>query len=365
MLETKIKSIILKNFRNHDIISLKLEKNSDIIAFIDKNGSGKTNILEAISLLSPGSGIRGANLHDMVKNTSVDRSFLASFEVAVGDDILHKIEILYHNGKKKITLGQKPLSAQMELKNLLGMIWLSPEIQVEIALNRSARRKFFDRMVFNFHQDHAKLILDYENLTKERHKILNINQKITQNSWLDSIEKQIADISIKICKNRLDFLENINKNAKINDLKLSFDILCDASSIVMEDFDIASTKIASKLLEFREKDKHSERTNFGCHRYDFAIRYLKNGLNIDMCSSGEKKYLITSFLICVAQSIIDKTSHCPIVLIDEFTSFIDADFRLFLIAKLRQLKCQIWLTGTEIPDINEEISVYKVSSLIV
>jgi len=364
MLETKIKSIILKNFRNHDGIFLNLEKNCNIIGLIDVNGSGKTNILEAISLLSPGHGMRGASLKDMVQCNSND-SFLASFNISIGVDVSQKIDILYQNGKKKISINDKQLSSQGDLRNILGLIWLTPEIQIDISQNNSSRRKFFDYMICNFHSNHAQLINDYDALIKERIKILEMAKSITQNSWLDSIEKQISILSINIICNRIDFLKQIRKNATDMNLDVEFNMECDVLNLYMENGNIADTFIAKKLLDLRNQDKHSYRTNFGCHRYKFSIIYTKKNMNIETCSSGEKKYLITAFLISVAQSIIFHTKHCPIVLIDEFTSFVDENFRKILIDKLLALKCQIWLTGTEIPALNHDIKIYSIADILV
>ncbi len=364
MLYSKIKSIILKNFRNHDEIFLDLgDKTENIIGLIDKNGAGKTSILEAISLLSPGYGIKNSQLLEMVKKDALEQNFLVSINLQTGDDLAHKVDILYKDGKKKIFINEKVASSQGELKTIVGMIWLTPEIQIDVALNRTARRKFFDRMVFNFHQNHAKLLIDYDALLKERLKVLEMNSEIAKNTWLDSLEKQICRLCIDIAKNRLQFLSEVRENLSKLSMDVEFDISCAICEIIKQEGEIADAFILQELYKFRQKDKFSSRTNFGVHRYDFLIKYLKNGYLIDVCSSGERKYLITCFLLCVAKSIISYTNHAPIVLIDEFSSFIDADFKEILISKLVELDCQIWLTGVEIPNINEEIAVFKIDDL--
>lgn len=366
MLYSKIKSIIIKNFRNHEQILIDLNDfDENIIGLIDNNGSGKTSILEAISLLSPGFGIRGGQFLDMVKKNSESEDFLISINLQTGDDLMNKIDIIYKNGKKKISINDKTISTQGELKCVVGMIWLTPEIQLEIAINKPGRRKFFDRMVFNFHQNHAKLLIDYEALIKERAKVLEMSENFEKNSWLDSIEKQLCTLSINISKNRIQFLSEIKNNSKELNMEVEFDVKCDVCDIIEKEKDLADAFILQEFLKSRKRDKFSYRTNFGVHRYDFLIKYKKNGYLIDLCSSGERKYAVTCFLLCVAKGIISYTNHAPIVLIDEFSSFIDSSFKEILIKKLVELNCQIWLTGVEIPQIDYKMKIFSVKDLIV
>lgn len=361
MLKTSIKSMILKNFRNHDVIKLDLSEDNNLIGIIDNNGTGKTNILEAISLLSPGSGLRSASLSEIPKqNTS---EFFCSFEVQIGDNVSQKIDILYQNNRKKISINDKTISSQMELRNILGMVWITPEIQIAIAGSNSERRKFFDRVTFNFKSDHAQLLINYEKLLKERLKILHISDNINNNSWLNSIERQIAELSIKITQNRIISLEEIKNHINNSNLDIDLSITCDIADIIRENGDNANNIVLQKIINSRQTDKNQSRNNIGCHKYKVNLTYTKKNADIEICSSGEKKYVIISLLIAIAKSISDYISHSPIVLIDEFTSFIDANLREALLERLLDLNCQIWFTGIEKPTINYEAKYYSIDSL--
>ncbi len=355
--------MVLKNFRNHEIIKINPIKNENLIGIIDGNGTGKTNILEAISLLSPGNGIRSAHLSDIPMQGGTGE-FFCSFEVQIGAELTQKIEIFYQNGRKKITINEKPVSSQIELKNILGLIWITPEIQMAIASSNTERRKFFDRSVFNFKAEHATLLNNYDKLIRERLKILELSQNFSQNSWLDSIEKQIAELSIEISKNRTTCLEEIQKNIMEMSLAISLEINCAVIDTIKFNPADCIKIIENKLAQSRKNDANAARTLFGCHRYQVNLKYLTKNADIEMCSSGEKKYTIMSLLLAIAKSIAHHTNHAPIVLIDEFTSFIDSNLRQILLNKLLALNCQIWFTGVEVPVINYDAKYYSISALV-
>lgn len=359
MFETKIKSIVLKNFRNHKAIGLNIDENTNIICIIDKNGSGKTSILEAISLLSPGHGMRGATLKEMMNTSSADNTFFAGINLDVSDDISYKIDITYQGGKKKIMINDKNIKEQGELKKLANVIWLTPELQIGISTDKAVRRKFIDRMAFNFYHNHAELLINYDNLTKERLKVLQSTERLSDNSWLDSIEKQLGSIAYEIAKNRSHFVSEFTNNiSKVAD-NLEFTIQCSVQEFLNDEN--AQINIAKQYCNNRHKDKITSKTNFGTHRYNPLIRYKNTELS--MCSSGEKKYAIMTFLTAAAHSIVSYTNHTPIVLIDEFFSFIDENFQEILLKNLMNLKCQIWLTGTQVIDIKYDNMVISIDSL--
>jgi DNA replication and repair protein RecF len=365
MSKSKLQNIIIKNFRNHKQLEMNLSGIKDeIICIIDKNGSGKTSILEAISLLSPGFGFRAQSFEDMVGKFNSDNNFLISIDIE-NNDLKNNVGIIYNEGKKKITINDKKIGKQDELKNISSMLWITPELQIDICSNKSARRKFFDKLVTNINDHHHQTLSEYEHLIKERAKVLEMNDNFEKNPWLDSLEKQIAVKSISVAKNRLIFLEEISKESENFDTLAGFSIDCDVCKMIAEEGTFADAFIMQKLLSTRKHDKYSMRTNFGVHRFDFVITYQKTGLEISECSSGEKKYLTMSTILSAAQSVINHKNYSPIILIDEFSSFIDNDFMDILIEKLVRLNCQIFLTGTHIPEIKEKTVIFKIKDLLV
>ena len=365
MSKSKLQNIIIKNFRNHHQLEMNLsELDNEIICIIDKNGSGKTSILEAISLLAPGFGFRAQSFEDMVGKFNAENNFLVSIDIE-NNDLKNNVSIVYSDGKKKITINDKKIGKQDELKNISSMLWITPELQIDICSNKSARRKFFDKLVANVNDGHHQTLSEYEHLIKERSKVLEMNDNFEKNPWLDSLEKQNTAKSIVIAKNRLKFLAEISEESRNFDTLAMFDIDCDVCKMIAEEGEVADAFIMQKLLGTRKHDKYSMRTNFGVHRFDFVIRYKKTDLQISECSSGEKKYLTMSAILSAAQTVINHKNYSPIILIDEFSSFIDNDFMDILIQKLVRLSCQIFLTGTHIPDIKEKIAIFKIKDLVV
>lgn len=348
----RISHFFLRNFRNHNVIEIVPSFAPNIIALIDKNGSGKTNILEAISLFSPGNGIRNSDLSLIPKNNSGE--FFVSIKLSDSQNIERKIDIIYENNKKKILIDNKAIKSQIELRKILDIIWLTPEMQLQISTDSSFRRKFFDRIVFNFFSDHADLIINYEKLVKERMKILEMESNVKSNTWLDSIEKQIASVTRKITENRLNSINKIKSSIEKEVLDIEINLKC---KTLHADED---SSIEKELLESREKDKRQFRTSFGCHRYELEIVYKKKNSDLSICSSGEKKYTIISLLFSIADSLIQFNQRTPIILLDEFTSFIDKDFKIDLLNRLSSLGCQTWLTGTEIQNVNHNFLEYSI-----
>jgi DNA replication and repair protein RecF len=340
-----IKTLALENFRNHERIKINTKIDDRIIAIVDSNGSGKTNLLEAISILSPGSGIRGSNFADMIMSGT--QSFRSFYEICSNSENIDTIMMEFDGVKRSIKINNKTSKNSIDLKSICDIIWMTPEIQHDISTSSSNRRNFFDRAMFGFFGDHAILSIDYAKLLKERLKIL---KQSVSHPVLKTIERQIAEIMYKISYNRNKGIEMISKTM-IDDV-VSISISCNVDSMMYKNN--AIELIQEKMQLNRSSDAHSGRTEFGTHRSDFHIKYNKKNSILSKSSSGEKKNMMLSIFFSIVNAIIDFHKRKPILLLDEMPSFIDAQTRNSIIQKIIDLDIQTWITCTDESDIKHQ-----------
>ena len=203
-----LRSLRLRNFRSHE--SLNLEFNSNFIFFSGPNGIGKTNILEAISLFSPGRGLRFANSDELRAISGLGNwNVFSLFEV---EKEFFEIEIgAENNGKKTIRVDgkRKPLNY---VGSVLKIIWLTPSMDRLWTGRSFERRRFLDRMVMNFFSDHARDRLYYDQALRKRNLLLKDNQ--TDTAWFVAIEKQLAEFGYRIDYNRRKVIEILVETQK-------------------------------------------------------------------------------------------------------------------------------------------------------
>ena len=207
-----IKTLILNNYRNHKFLKLSIKKN--IILIHGKNGSGKTNILESISLLDSGSGLKNACLSDIINNNLVDpiELFAVNFMV-FNQGKNHKIGLGLK--KKSGTLNkiiklEEKISCADEIKNLISIFWIVPKMSFIFQVSPEERRNFLDSMISSIDKFHKKRLQIYEKYKRERITILKKSKPPIDSSWLSILEKKMSQIGIMICDSRRSFLKSIN-----------------------------------------------------------------------------------------------------------------------------------------------------------
>lgn len=349
----RIESLNLTNFRNHK--SLKLNVINNIIVITGDNGVGKTNILEAISLLAPGKGIRGARNHDILhKNTVTNYSapywHISSDVISSEGSINIEIKSEINQNRKAIKVNSQNLRTQADLADFVSMIWLTPQMD-QIFLDASAdRRKFLDRIVYNFDQNHARLIINYDYFVKERMKLLKTYSKDLD--WLKVVEANIADLGIKIAAARVKIINLIEQ--EINEQTTTFPkarifIKGDIEDKILNmDIDQLKEEYINKLLSLRRKDLESGRTNTGIHRSDLIVFHTEKNMSANFCSTGEQKALLISIILAVARKLTKTTGYGPIVLLDEVIAHLDNFRKKALLDDIMEMNLQAWLTGTNI-----------------
>ena len=346
-----LKKLKLRNFRSHK--SLDLDFYSHFIYFSGPNGVGKTNILEAISLFSPGRGLRGANVNDLIKNNSGKLWDL--FSIFKISNILIEIEIgLDDKGRKNLRIDgkKKPL---IFLTELFKIIWITPLMDRLWIGGSSDRRRFLDRLVMNFFPKHAKNCIIYEQALKKRNFLLKENEKDL--AWFSAIEKQLALIGYQIDKYRREVIElliEMQINMKYQGYLPILNIELDTQPIK------SSEELLEEFQKSRQTDLKAKRTLIGPHKTDLLVSHSVKNIQAKNCSTGDQKSLLLSFFILSSLAISKKFGKPPIILLDEIVAHLDKENLSIFLQQLININAQIFATGTDIK--NLDILPYDIQS---
>lgn len=357
------------------------------VVITGRNGAGKTNCLEAVSLLSPGRGLRNANPHDLKRNideienarTGTDQNIpqTAPYNplkrstnwVIQGSILCRTTHDHYSDDLINIGTGQNPtgqgriakingekISALSHLSDVFSCIWFTPAMSGLFMGSVSERRRFFDRLVFSYDPSHAGRLRRYEKLLSERSKILKTalnNNTKPDPIWLDGIEISLAETSVALAASRLELLERLEQLCvdvagglfpplSLNILGGPEEMLKKNKALNVEDF------LKSSFKDNRIADTYTGGSaTSGAHRSDLDVIYLNKNMPADQCSTGEQKALLLTIILAHAKFIHAKHGRPPAVLLDEISAHLDEKRRHALFEILSTLKGQVWMTGTE------------------
>ena len=361
----QIKSLKLINFRSHSDFSLSLSGKP--LAIIGDNGAGKTNILEAISLLSPGRGIRNSKFSEMVKDDNsmpwgVNFNILSNgknYEVSSG---------LRDNQKgRDIKINSKKVSGSSALPKIILLSWLTPSMDQIFNETPSYRRRFIDRLCAVYEKNHTKNIKIYEKLMAERNS--SFKSKVLDNVWLDALENQMSDVSIAIAETRLTFISDLNKVLETN-----LDPVWPRAHLEIYGFveNLVSSWNSGKAKEMlcnefknnRERDFFSKRTNEGVHRSDLLVNEKNKKIEAKKCSTGEQKSLLMGIILSHLELVSSFKSRYPVLLLDEVLAHFDKIRRKSFFKQIQEIGSQIIMTGTDISVFEElgDLEIYHLNN---
>ena len=374
-----ITSLTLENFRNYRSLSLSLPPQPVVLR--GRNGAGKTNILEAISLLSPGRGLRGAKLREMdrievtsdpwqvagdLENAPVTRhpspatpsSWVVASRIAVaGGESLHigtardgesstEKRIIKINGEK--VRGHASLAAHVCVQ------WLTPSMDQVFIEGGSARRKLLDRLVYGFVPEHAARVMAYESAMRERNKLL-ADRMMADPYWLSVIEQQMAEHAVAITLARQEVLGRLHHEL-VEDIA-GFPRAVMAVEGLIEGWLSAGDsaldvegKFAEHLTQSRGLDAARRRASIGPQRSNFIVIQKAKNMVAEQCSTGEQKALLLSIMLSAARARMAWCGVAPILLLDEVIAHLDVDKRASLFDLIRHSGIQAWMTGTDAAD---------------
>tara|TARA_B100000575_G_C23041988_1_gene599758 strand:+ start:42 stop:1193 length:1152 start_codon:yes stop_codon:yes gene_type:complete len=347
----RIQKIILNNFRNHKF--LRIDSKKSIILIHGKNGSGKTNILESISLLDSSSGLKNANLVDIINNELDDPKGVfganfnlyeneKNFNIGLG---LKKTQ----NGLSKLIRINEKKSDFDEIKKLISIFWIVPKMGFIFQMTSEERRNFLDFMISSVDLLHKKRLVTYKKYKRERIKILkNFKQKNTNDSWLNILEEKMVLTGLMICDSRRNFLKAINEI--LIDLKLGMPKLTIA---LKGELDVKLTKNPSlyvedfflkKLKENRIKDTITGRTNFSVNKTDLLVNESNQNKLAENFSTGEQKIIVITIIFSFLKYLKKTNFKRIIFLLDDVFSYLDQRFTNLILDELKGLNSQTWIT---------------------
>lgn len=350
-----IEEMTLGQFRSWSALSLAPGIRS--VALYGANGAGKTNLLEALSLLVPGRGLRRAEAEALLRRPGASgwrlRATLLSpegeMDVMTGAD-----EPSQPRRRVEIDGKQAPQTA---LGRHIRMIWLTPAMDRLWAGPASDRRQYLDRIALGFAPDHAQAALDYEKAMRGRNRLLA--EGMADPAWLDGLEAEMARRGARIARQRAAALARLRDAADaaktlfpqpelsiVGAMEEQFEqaIRGDQDLDVLEAAEAAG--LAAELSAGRGRDAAAGRTLSGPHRSDLEAVYAAKEMPARLCSTGEQKALLISVALANAGALKAATGAAPILLLDEVAAHLDAGRRRALYGEIAALGAQAWMTGT-------------------
>lgn len=350
----------LQDFRNHARATLRFT--AGIVVIAGENGSGKTNLLEAVSLLGPGRGLRGAKIAELgrrVGEEALPWAVSGRFEGPEGSFDLGTGTV--HDGppdKRTFRLDGAPVRSQAELGRLVAAVWLTPQMDRLFQEAASGRRRFLDRLVWALDPNHAREVSAYENAMTQRNRLLAEGRAEGRNSgraeprWLDGLEDAMARHGVALTAARRSLVARLN-GALAEGLAGAFPaalcaLECETAAALEHGSALAvEDGLRATLAARRGRDAAAGMALSGPHRCDLRLSHLPKGVPAELCSTGEQKALLISTVLAHSALIAATRGFAPLLLLDEIAAHLDAVRREALFAALAALPAQSFLTGTE------------------
>lgn len=344
-----VQQLKLSNYRNYRTFSVNFSGKH--VVFTGHNGAGKTNLLEAISLLSPGRGLRRSTYGDLICANADNDSFVvfAKLYSALFDEVDIGTTCDNADGGRKVRINGTSTSAD-RLTDYCRISWLIPAMDGLFTGSASDRRRFLDRMVLSIDPSHGRRVLDFEKVMRSRNRLLLDGN--TNNGWFDALETQMAELATAIAAARIDVIRLLD-GGKENDSHDVFphpilvieglleQALINQSAIDVEEY------YRQKLHDGRPLDRAAGRTLEGPHRSDMKVFYAQKDMPAALCSTGEQKSLLMGLILAHAKITAQISGMAPILLLDEMAAHLDEQRRVALFNILDELGGQSFMTGTD------------------
>lgn len=331
-------SLTLSHFRSH--LRAELHLDGRPVAIHGPNGAGKTNILEALSLFSPGRGLRRASAADMARRPEAVGWKLKG--VLQAPDQAYEVETWSEDGNARQVKIDNKAASQIALGRISRVVWLIPVMDRLWIEGAEGRRRFLDRVALSFEPDHAEASLAYEKAMRERNRLLK--EQVRDGAWYRVLEGQMAEAGHRIHMARVSALEALRMAQE--DAATQFPA-ADLELVQAEgEMPGSAEGLRAALEDSRMRDLAAGRTLVGPHRSDLIGTYAAKGLPARDCSTGEQKALLVSLILSNARALADCEGAPPILLLDEVAAHLDAARRAALYDEICALGAQAWMTGT-------------------
>jgi DNA replication and repair protein RecF len=343
-----VRRVGLVDFRGY--VRLRLETDPRPVVLAGPNGAGKTNLLEALSFLAPGRGLRRARLCEIDRHGAGPWSVVVRLESANGAVEVRTAHVrAAERERRAVQIDGSDADSQVALAETVGVVWLTPAMDRLFQEGAGERRRFLDRLVLSSDPAHGAQLARYAHVLRQRAQLLRAGR--FDPAWLGGLERQAAAAGVAIAAARRQTVRALSA-ARIEppegfptaELALAGQIedwLAELPALEVEE------RFAAALAACRRQDAESGSTAVGPHRSDLVVHERASGRPAGACSTGQQKALLVSLVLAEARLCAALGERQPILLLDEVAAHLDALRRGALFEAVAALGAQAWLTGTD------------------
>lgn len=372
-LDLAVTSLTLTRYRSYERARLMIEGAAPLVVLTGPNGAGKTNVLEALSYLAPGRGLRRAALGEVTR-FGADGPWAVAADLMLGDEPV-KVGTGIEagaapgandddadedesgpSGRRLVRIDGETAGSTNALGDRWSVSWLTPQMDRLFIEAPSGRRRFLDRLVIGLYPDHSRQVAAYERVMRERNRLLADRGPHADPAWVGALEARMAEHGAAVAAARLEFAGQLAgflaepkgaEAAAFPEARLAIDgwlegLMADGMAPVE-----AEAAYRDKLAEARRVDAATGRAGIGPHKTDLLVVHAPKDMPAGLCSTGEQKALLIALTLADARLVAAHRGRAPLLLLDEVAAHLDADRRAALFAVLSELRGQCWLTGTD------------------
>ena len=347
----RLRRLVLTDFRNYATLTWRPRGQMSVL--VGPNGSGKTNLLEAISLLVPGRGLRGARGADLPRRGGAGVWAAAGrFQTILGDTDIGTGTVPGGPGDRRVfRLDGAPPRNQAEIASRAAAVWLTPRMDRLFQEGASGRRRFLDRLVWALEAGHAREVAAHDAALAQRNRLLAEGRR--DPAWLSGLEDAMARHGIAATAARMALIRGLNlvqraeahasafPAARINLICPIADRLAETPAVEVEDW------FRATLAANRGRDAAAGMALLGAHRADMGLADAQTGTEAGLASTGQQKALLIGVILSHARLIAEARGFAPLLLLDEPCVHLDVARREALFQALLDSPAQVVMTGTD------------------
>jgi DNA replication and repair protein RecF len=341
-----VRRLTLSDFRSY--AQARCEIDGKIVALTGENGAGKTNALEALSLFSPGRGLRRAELAECARRDGAG-GFAVSIELEKDGATTQLGHGLSPQGERQFRIDRAPVSSARAFSDHLRVLWLTPAMDGLFNGPAGERRRFLDRLALGVDADHGARVNRLERALRNRNRLLE--ERVADNRWLEAAEQEIAALGVAVAAARRETVLRLSALIEAREsvfpwaqIMIEGDVerrLAQDSALAVEDW------MRAELAATRRRDAAAGRTLTGPQTSDLLVRHGPKGDVARDCSTGEQKALLMGLTLAHARLVGEMSGKAPLLLLDEVAAHFDPGRREALFVELAGLGGQVWMTGAD------------------
>ena len=350
----RITRLTLANFRSFAALDVSFQGKSVILT--GPNGTGKTNMLEALSLLGAGRGLRHAKRTELLRQQADTGEWQVALTLSDVDKMQTRLGITGDRHKRRVRIDGEFVKPQSLLLDHIRFLWLTPAQDRLFMEGASERRRFLDRLVLAHDPLHARQVSAFETSTRQRQKLLESFPQC-DHTLLGILERQMAESGTAIAAARRLMVERLGPQISgaseslilgaFPAAEISLDGYLEQALGAVRAADLED-EYAARLKDNRALDAQAGRALIGPHRCDLLVRHKEKDQAARLCSTGEQKALLIGLLLANGAILMRDLVQAPLILLlDEVAAHLDQHRRRALFDMIEAIGCQAFMTGTD------------------